>query len=103
MMNVAKNKRRVKFQTTGRHPQVYKQLVKKYEKLKIQLENGTEEIFDKGWEDDSIYHLTRVYRFFAEKEHFLLIYLQKNPNISYPYIHSYTYNKGDFGFQINFI
>ena len=61
------------------------QLVKKYEDLKAQFVNGTEEILDKsGWRDDMkfLYHLTRVFRFFEEKGHFSLVNFQKIPNIS---------------------
>ena len=60
-------------------------LVKKYEDLKAQFVNGTEEILDKsGWRDDMkfLYHLTRVFRFFEEKGHFPLVNFQKISNNS---------------------
>lgn len=61
------------------------QLLKEYEDLKSEFENGTEEILDKsGWRDDMkfLYHLTRVFRFFEEKKYFPLIKFQKIPNIN---------------------
>ena len=61
------------------------QLIKTYEELKAQFVNGTDVILDKsGWRDDMkfLYHLTRVFKFFEEKENFPKINFQAIPNIS---------------------
>lgn len=61
------------------------ELMKNYEELRQQFDNGTEKILDKsGWRDDMkfLYHLTRVFRFFKEQGYFPLINFQKIPNIS---------------------
>ena len=61
------------------------QLLKEYEQLKTQFDNGIEVTLVKsGWRDDMkfLFHLTRVFRFFDEKGHFPLIKFQKLPNIS---------------------
>ena len=61
------------------------QLLKEYEQLKTQFDNGTEVILEtSGWRDDMkfLFHLTQVFRFFEEKGHFPLIRFQKIPNIS---------------------
>ena len=61
------------------------QLLKEYEQLKTQFDNGIEVTLEKsGWRDDMkfLFHLTRVFQFFDEKRHFPLIKFQKLPNIS---------------------
>ena len=61
------------------------QLIKNYEELKAEFVNGTDVILDKsGCRNDMkfLYHLTRVFKFFEEKEHFPKINFQTIPNIS---------------------
>lgn len=61
------------------------ELTKRYEELKEQFVNGSEEILDKsGWRDDMkfLYHLTRVFRYFEDEGHFPSVKFQKIPNIS---------------------
>lgn len=61
------------------------EVMTRYEELKVQFVNGTDQIVEKsGWRDDMkfLFHLTRVFRFFEENGKFPFVKFQKIPNIS---------------------
>lgn len=60
-------------------------LMRDYDKLKTAFSNGKTEIMEKGgWRDDMkfLYHLTRVFRHFAEKNELPFVKFKQIPNIS---------------------
>ncbi|QQP49929.1 Uncharacterized protein FKW44_010757, partial [Caligus rogercresseyi] len=62
-----------------------KDLVRKYDQLKAAFSNGKAEIKETGgWRDDMkfLYHLTRVFRHFTEKDEVPFVNFQQIPNIS---------------------
>lgn len=61
------------------------ELIKKFDYLTGQFENGKEEILTAGgWRDDMkyLFHLCKVFNFFDVKRHFPKVVFQKIPNIS---------------------
>ena len=61
------------------------EIVSSYENLKMNFNNGDEEITDKaGWCGDIkfLFHLTRVFRSFDANDRFPKVKFQKLPNLS---------------------
>ena len=59
------------------------QLMTQYDELKLQFDNGKEEISDKsGWRDDMKFLYHRGFRFYDKNKHFPLVNFQAIPNIS---------------------